>query len=1126
MKIRHASFVFLWPMALLLILLICCKQPDANRAEPIFDVLDQDRTGLDFNNKLTPTEAFNVFKYMYFYNGAGVGTGDFNNDGLIDIFFASNQGENKIYLNTGNLHFKDVTMESGIPRDGGWSTGVSLVDINNDGLLDIYVCRVGKHETLNNHNLLLVCQGIDSHGVPRYEDKSHDYGLDFSGFSTQAVFFDYDMDGDLDMYLLNHTIHQNGTFGIRTAMLNNFSPLSGDRLYRNDNGHFTDVTDSAGIHHSIIGYGLGISVSDIQLDGYPDVYIGNDFYENDYLYINQHNGKFSEELTSHTMHSSRFSMGVDIADINNDGYPEIISMDMMPADPYILKRSEGEDSYDIYQFKLAYGYNNQYTRNNLQFNRRNGMFSEIGLYSDVYATDWSWSPLWMDFDNDGKKDLFVSNGIPIRLTDIDYINYISNAEIQSKMQAKNLDERNLGLIGKFPQIKIPNKFYRNSGEMVFNDMQGSIGNDQSTYSNGAAYADFDNDGDLDIIVNNIDHAALLYHNTANADQTKSHVDINLKGPAKNLRAIGSKVLIYANGGIRIYEKYPVHGFMSSMEIPIHVGLYQTRVDSAFLIWPDNSFVRFTIPSDSVKINFDYEEGLPKFDYQKIKGFHKNLAKPMEDITSVSGLLYKHKENPFAEFEREILQPHMLSTEGPALAIADINGDGLEDVFIGSSKTNQKAVFMQHPGGKFLRSLQPALEKDSMDEDVDACWADVNHDGIPDLIIASGGNEYYGEDAHLSPRIYINDGHANLSKLDSAFSNIFVNASCIVPCDINNDGNTDLFIGGRSVPGKYGEKPRSFLLQNDGRGRFTDVTSRIAGDLENPGFVTSAKWFDIDQDGDKDLILSLEWGGIIAFINDEGKFTRKVLTDKMGWWNFVLPVDIDNDGDIDLIVGNLGLNSRLKASESEPVRLYYNDFDENGKKEQILTYYINGKEIPFANKEELEKQMPAIKKEFLYAEDFAKASLNDLFGKEKLEKAELLTANYFDNAILINKGNLEFTVKPMPWEAQLSPFKDAIAVDANGDSLSDILLVGNFFENNSQMGRYDADFGTILINKGADEFTAETIRGTALKGQSRHIRKIMINGIESFIVARNNDSARVIRFVPGKKITARQENKSS
>jgi hypothetical protein len=557
-----------------------------------------------------------------------------------------------------------------------------------------------------------------------------------------------------------------------------------------------------------------------------------------------------------------------------------------------------------------------------------------------------------------------------------------------------------------------------------------------------------------------------------------------------------------------------------MEIPVHIGLSQTRVDSAFLIWPDNSFQPIRISGDSIKLNFTYKEGLPKFDYKRITGYEKQVAKPMQDITAASGLLYKHKENPFAEFEREILLPHMLSTEGPALAIADINGDGLEDVFIGSSKTYQNAVFVQKPGGSFVRFAEPELMKDSMDEDVDACWADMNHDGIPDLVVASGGNEYFGEDSHLTPRIYINDGHANLKKLENAFSNLYVNASCVAPCDINEDGNVDLFIGGRSVPGKYGEIPRSYLLQNDGQGKFIDVTAKVAGDLGNVGFVTQALWVDLDKDGDKDLIVTLEWGGIVAYINEKGIFRKKILTDKLGWWNFVIPVDIDNDGDIDLVAGNLGLNSRLRASEKEPVRLYYNDFDENGKKEQILTYYLNGKEIPFANKEELEKQMPIIKKNFLYAEDFAKAGLQDLFGKDKLANASLLTANYFDNAILVNQGNLEFSVKPMPWEAQFSPFRDAVVVNANNDSLPDILLVGNFYENNSQMGRYDADFGTILINKGRDEFATETIHGTALTGQSRHIRKITINGIESYIVAKNNDSARLIRFIPEKRPTSR------
>ena len=1081
------------------------------KAPEVFEVLEEGRTGLDFNNKLTPSQQFNVFKYMYFYNGGGVGAGDFNNDGLIDVFFASNQGKNKLYLNTGNLHFKDVTEAAKIPSDGAWSTGVSIVDINNDGLLDIYVCRVGKHQMLNSQNQLLICQGIDAQGVPTYADKAREYGLDFSGFSTQAVFFDYDMDGDLDMYLLNHTTRQVGVTGIRDTLLKVFNPLTGDRLYRNDGDKFTDVTVPSGINHSVIGYGLGIGVADINLDGYPDIYVGNDFQENDYMYMNSHHGTFTEELRDHTMHTSQFSMGVDIADANNDGYPEIVTMDMMPYDAYILKRSEGEDSYDIFQYKLSYGYNHQYTRNNLQYNRRNGMFSEIGIYSNVFATDWSWCPLWIDFDNDGLKDLFITNGIPKRLNDIDYINYVSNMEIQSKIKNHNLDERDMNLIDKFPQIKIPNKFYSNNGEMVFNDLEKSIKNDLPTYSNGAAYADFDNDGDLDIVVNNIDNGALLYQNKSNDAKTEKFIDIRLKGPSKNINAIGAKVIMFANNGIRTYEKYPVHGFLSSMEVPLHIGLSGAKIDSTFLVWPDNSYQAIIFPKDSSRITFQYHDKLPRFDYSVITSYRKNASRPMKDITQQVGINYAHQENPFAEFEREPLIPHMFSTEGPALAVGDINQDGMEDVFIGSSKTRRNAIFIQQPGGAFVRTEQPALGLDSMEEDVDACWIDVNKDGFPDLAVASGGNEYFGEDSHLTPRIYLNDGKAHFTKLVQAFDSLYVNASCIVPYDFDGDGYTDLFIGSKSVPAKYGQIPRSYLLKNDGKGKFVNVTSQLAKELEEIGMVTQAIWFDLDKDGDKDLVVTLDWGGIVAFVNNHGTFTKKVLTDKKGWWNFVLPIDIDNDGDIDLIAGNLGLNSRLKATFQQPVRLYYNDFDDNGKKEQVLTYYLAGQEIPFANKEELEKQMPVLKKKFLYAEDFAKAKLKDLFGSDKLNGSQILSADYFSNAIQINEGNWKFSVQALPWEAQLTPYRDAVQIDANGDQLPDILMVGNYYENNIQMGRYDADFGTILLNKGGGKFSVETINGVQTKGQSRHIRKIDIAHKQAFIIARNNDSTKVIAF---------------
>lgn len=1093
----------------MLVYLPACKHDPA--VPPLFEVLNNSRTGLDFNNKLIPTVEFNVFKYMYFYNGAGVGTGDFNNDGLPDLFFASNQGDNKIYLNKGNLAFQDVTKKAGIPGDGGWSTGVSIVDINNDGLLDIYVCRVGKYDILNSHNQLLICTGIDKEGIPHYVDRSKEYGLDFSGFSTQAVFFDYDMDGDLDMFLVNHSIHQNGTFGPRSNFLGTYHPLSGDRLYRNDGDKFTDVTRESGINSSAISYGLGVTVADINLDGYPDLYIGNDFHENDYLYINQHNGTFTEENTKRLMHTSQFSMGVDVADINNDGYPDIISMDMLPSDPYILKRSLGEDEYNVFNLKIGYGYNYQYTRNNLQLNCRNGMFSEIGLYAGVYATDWSWSPLWIDFDNDGVKDLFISNGIPKRLNDIDYVNFISNDEIQKKLRSDTIGENDLSLINKFPEIKLPNRFFKNEPNLQFQDLSPAIKNDVPGYSNGAVYADFDNDGDLDIVVNNINANAYLYQNKTNDAKDKAFLSLSLKGSAKNINAVGAKLILFANGAIRTYEKNSVHGFMSSMETPLFIGLDKTKVDSMLLVWPDNTYQRLEWKPGLDHMQETYKAGLPVFDYASITASWKYNTKPATDITNSVNLLYKHEENTFNEFDREPLIPHMVSTEGPALAVGDINHDGLDDVFIGSSKWGKRGLFIQQPNGKFEKIATPALLEDSTYEDVDACFTDVNNDGFQDLVVASGGNEFYGGDDYELPRVYLNDGKGNLSRRKDAFDKVFVNASCVVTNDFNGDGFPDLFIGGRSVPWQYGKIPQSYLLQNDGTGKFKDVTEQLAPGLANIGLVTQAIWFDIDKDGNKDLVLCLEWGGIIAFLNHHGRFEKKLITEKHGWWNFILPVDIDNDGDIDLIAGNLGLNSRLKASPQEPVRLYYYDFDDNGKKEQVLTYYLNRKELPFANKAELERQMPAMKKRFLYAEDFAKASLKELFTADALRKADTLTADYFSNAILINHGNMDFSIEPMPWQAQLSPYRDAIVVDANGDSLPDILLGGNYYENNIEMGRYDADYGTILVNKGNDQFAAENLNGLIIKGQVRHIRRISIGKKEAFVLARNNDSTMVISF---------------
>lgn len=1089
---------------------ISCTSGKAKNIAALFKVLESETTGLNFSNDLTFSDDMNLLRYIYFYNGSGVGGGDFNNDGKIDLYFGSNQKQNRLYLNEGGMHFKDVTLETGIPDDKGWTTGVSVADVNGDGLLDIYVCRVGNYEVLHSKNQLLICKGIDKKGIPHFKDEATQYGLEFVGLSTQSAFFDYDLDGDLDMFLLNHSVQGYTALRTRIDYLKINNPLVGARLFKNEGNHFTDATKESGINNSILGYGLGIAVADINMDGYPDVYVGNDFYENDYLYINQKNGTFKEEGEKQLMHTSHYSMGVDVADVNNDAFPEIISLDMLPADPAILKRSTGEDDFDVFNLKLGEGYSWQYTRNNLQLNRRNGLFSEVGLYSGIAATDWSWAPLWMDFDNDGLKDLFISNGIPKKMNDIDYVNYISSTETQMDIRNKKTGANDFDLIEKLPQIAMPNKFYRNKGELVFEDEASGIENDQPTFSNGSIYADLDNDGDLDIVVNNINATPLIYENTNSRQGERTSLKIDLAGDVKNKRAIGAKVIVFVKGQVRTYEKFPVKGFLSSMDEPLLVGLAKSTIDSMFLIWPDNSFQKISIPAKDGGLAVTYQRGLPLFDYSILQKINVNKSYPVADITGHTGINYLHRENTFVDFNSERLMPHMVSTEGPALAVADVNHDQLDDVFIGSAKGSKSILYLQKPSGIFVKTNQPALDMDSTSEVVSATWSDINKDGHLDLIVACGVDENNSETNYGTPNIYLNDGKGKLTKAPEFFPKLNLSASVIDAADFNNDGFPDLFLGARSVAGNYGKIPRSYLLQNDGKGKFTDVSNGIAKGLNNIGFVTNSSWFDIDKDGDPDLIITLEWGGIYVFLNNKGSFQKQVLTDKKGWWNFVLPYDFDGDGDIDLIAGNLSENSRLKASPKEPVKLYHNDFDGNGKDEQILTYYLANEEILFSGKGELDKQLPFLKKKFLYAKDFAKASVADLFGPEVLAKSTVLTADYFSNSILINQGNLKFSVQRLPWQAQLSPFKDAVVYNANNDALPDILLVGNYYDNNTELGRNDADFGTVLINNGNNNFICETLNGVAVKGQARRIKKISINKKEAYIIARNNDSIVVIK----------------
>jgi hypothetical protein len=1090
--------------------------PEKTKQKYQFELLRKNVTGLDFENVQKQSKEFNVFNYMYYFNGGGVAAGDFNNDGKTDLFFTSNMGANKLFLNEGGLKFKDVTKQAHMEGiQDGWTSGASVIDINNDGLLDIYVNQVGDFSIIKGRNQLYVCKGIENN-IPAYEEQAVQYGLDIIGFGTQASFFDYDMDGDLDMFQLNHSVHENGTYLERKVFANTKHATAGDKLMRNDNGKFVEVTEQAGVLSTVVGYGLGIATSDVNLDGWPDIYIGNDFHENDYLYINQRNGTFEEVLQASMTHTSKFSMGVDAADINNDALSDIVSLDMLPYDPYILKNSMGDDTYVTFYFKLTYGYNQQYARNNLQLNNGDGTFSEIGMYAGMYATDWSWSSLFLDFDHDGYKDLFISNGIPRRMNDLDYINYYQNhEEIKWRSMLRTIKNDELAVIDSMPKIKLPNKFFRNTHDLKFQEIKGEIQNDLPTYSNGAIYADLDNDGDLDIAVNNIEDEPFIYKNLLAEDSTvkNNYIDLKLTGSPKNINAIGSTAIVFKGNEKLFYEHYPVKGFQSSMLSSLHIGVGDTtKIDSVVLIWPDRTYEKLHLKYNTVS-SLKWRAGLTLYNYEQLK-VKKSYPVDFKNVTAEVDLKLNHRENlQFVEFNREPLIPFMVSREGPAVAVGDLNGDGLDDIFLGQAKWVKSEIHFQEKDGSFVNRTPAVVLSDSTFEDIDAAIIDIENDGDNDIVVAAGGNEYWGESEYLKQRIYINDGKGNFTR-QFISDEAFLTAACVLPGDVNGDGLMDLFIGARAQPNNFGKVPESFLFLNKGNAKFENVTAKYSEALRLVGMVNDGAWTDLDKDGDQDLIIAADWQPIKIFYNESGSFEQKIIDHKKGWWNFILPHDFDGDGDIDMIAGNLGENSRFKPTEEQPIKMYVNDFDGNGQVEQVLTYYVGDKEIPYASFPEITKQMPSIKKKYLYTKQLASASLKDIFSEEKLKNAALSTANYFSNAYIENTGK-DFVIKPLPPQLQLSTLRAAALLDDHN-----ILLGGNFFETAIEIGHFDACTGNLLTFNGKD-FSVSALGALKIDGQVKEIVPIKINGRVNYAFLRNNQGAVIIRANNNNKILAKK-----
>lgn len=1079
-------------LGLLLIILTSCNEEEKD--SKFFQKLLATDTGIGFTNKLSNTTYLNILNYNYYYNGAGVAAADFNNDGLVDLYFTGNQVSDELYINKGNLSFEKITKKATIENTLGWTTGVTHVDINNDGLLDIYVCKAANYRGLKGRNLLFINQGINSEGIPSFKEEAKEYGLDFSGLSTQAAFFDYDLDGDLDMYLMNHSVHPNRNYG-KGSQRNKIDSISGDILFQNQNGYYKDVSQTAGIFQGKSGYGLGLSVADINNDNYPDIYIGNDFFENDYLYINQKDGTFKEIISkddSKLGHTTHFSMGNAIADLTNDGLPDILSLDMLPENLETYKTSGLEYGYPIYQQYLKNGFAPQYMQNTLHLNLGNENFTEIGNLSGISATEWSWGPLLADFDNDGLRDIFITNGIKGATNDMDYMNFIANEAIQRRIDA-GMNTDDMPLVNEIPEKKVSNYFFKNQGNLKFKNVTNTWFKAQPSFSNGCTYADLDNDGDLEIIINNLNEKAYILENL---NSKGNYLYVTFNGSPKNRNGIGAKLIAFTKSGSKVHQNFTTQGYLSAVPKTAHLGLGKDSIiDSLKIVWPNGQYeIKKRIKANqflSVTIN----DAKNFVDFEQIKSKLYTVIDSLVD--------FKHKESAILDFSREALIPYASSNQGPDIHVADINNDGLEDFFITGAKGQASELFIQTADGKFKSTQKSIFQETRIDENTTSVIFDADGDNYPDLLVASGGNEFKSGKA-LKPKLYINQ-KGKLIYNQKEFEAIEINASKIDAVDFNNDGAMDILISADAVASDFGKTPNQYLFQNNGSGHFTDVTDIFAPSLRNIGNVTDFLWKDFDNNGYKDLVVIGHWMPISIFMNNGKKIElqkNNSLKETSGLWNTIKSADFDNDGDIDFVCGNWGLNTKFRASKEKPIKLYRKDFDNNGKVDPIVTYYHKKTETPFASKDELAKQIPLINKKFLSYAAFAKANVQEIFGEKNLQNSDKKFINELQSCYFENDGEGNFIKHPLPLITQSSSIYDFAIDDINKDGYKDLLIVGNNYEISTQLGRLDGFHGLVLESDKNNNFIWRQ-ENLNISGAARVIKSIQIKNKEYYIIGINN-----------------------